>query len=144
MQTWIDGTTTPAEMRDKAKVDDDFHMRLLHYISSLITETLLPKVSDDNLEQYGDVAFGWRAFQPFPDPSTSDTEFETLKQLDVYDLVSSRNIHSQSHTPTCFKYRHKKCRSKFPRVIVDETNMDTETGLIQLQRDDAWLNGYNP
>ena len=50
MQIWIDGTTTPAEMRDKAKVDADFCMRLLHYISSLITETLPPKVSDDDLE----------------------------------------------------------------------------------------------
>src|SRR5271155_2921952 len=140
---WIEGTTTPAVMRQKAMVDEQYRERLLRYISRLVTETLPPNVSDDVAEQFGDREFGSRAFCPFPQPESDD--FEAQKQLDLYDLVHSRNMHSKSHTPTCFKYGNsKKCRSKFPRALVEETRMDPETGLIQLKRADAWLNGYNP
>ena len=27
---------------------------------------------------------------------------------------------------------------------MEETHVEPETGLIQLKRDDAWMNGYNP
>ena len=130
-------------MREKAMVDEQYRERLLKYISHLVTETLPPNVSDDDAEQFGDREFGSRAFCPFPRPDSED--FELQKQLDLYDLVLSRNMHSKSHSSTCFKYGNtKKCRSKFPRSLVEETRMDPETGLIQLKRDDAWLNGYNP
>jgi hypothetical protein len=144
IQIWIEGTTTPAVMRDKAKMDTDFRMRLLNYVSCLVTETLPPQLLKDDMEQAGDVPFGSRAFQPFPDPLIPEDEFDTIKQLDLYDLIFSRNMHSRSRAPTCFKYGHKQCWSKFLRLIVDETHMDVETGLIQLKRDDAWVNGYNP
>src|SRR5579859_4815574 len=54
-------------------------------------------------------------------------------------------MHSKNHSPTCFKYGNTtKCRSKFPRTLVGETQMDPGTGLIRLKRDDPWMNGYNP
>src|SRR5579859_3062547 len=124
-------------MREKAMVDEQYRERLLKYISHLVTETLPPNVSDDDAS---DREFG---FCPFPQPDSKD--FELQKRLDIYDLVLSRNMHSKSHSPTCFKYGNtKKCHSKFPRSLVDETQMDLETGLIRLKRDDSWLNGYNP
>src|SRR5271154_6661398 len=129
-------------MREKAKNDDQYRDRLLTYVSHLVTETLPKNVSDDDAEAFGERTFGSRAFQPFPPPN--DDTFEIKKQLDLYDLVFSRNMHSRTHTPTCFKYGYKKCRSKFPRALVEETKMDPETGLVQLKRDDAWMNGYNP
>ena len=130
-------------MREKAKVDELYRNRLLKYISHLVTETLPTNVSDEDTEQFGDWEFGSRAFCPFPHPSSED--FELQKQLDLYDLVLSRNMHSKSHSPTCFKYGNTgKCRSKFPRSLVEETQMDLKTGLIRLKRDDAWMNGYNP
>jgi len=54
-------------------------------------------------------------------------------------------MHSKAHNPTCCKYGNRtKCRANFPRKLVDETHMDPDTGLIQLKRDDAWMNRYNP
>ena len=130
-------------MRERAVVDEQYRERLLKYISHLVTETLPPNISGDYAEQFGDREFGSRAFCPFPQSSSDD--FEVQKHLDLYDLVLSRNMHSKSHSSTCFKYGNtKKCRSKFPRSLVEETRMDPETGLIQLKCDDAWLNGYNP
>src|SRR5579859_4465650 len=130
-------------MRERAVVDEQYRERLLKYISHLVTETLPPNISGDYAEQFGDQEFGSRAFCPFPQSSSDD--FEVQKHLDLYDLVLSRNMHSMSHSSTCFKYGNtKKCRSKFPRSLVEETRMDPETGLIQLKCDDAWLNGYNP
>ena len=130
-------------MREKAKVDSEYRERLLRYISRVVTETLPENVLSDDLrgsDSQGD--FGSRAFRPFPNPMSE--EFEDEKQYDLYDLVLSRNMHSQSHVPTCFKYGSKNCRSKFPRALVEETTMDLDTGIIKLQRDDSWLNGYNP
>src|SRR5579859_678968 len=98
-------------MREKAMVDKQYRERLLKYISHLVTETLPPNVSDDDAS---DREFG---FCPFPQPDSKD--FELQKRLDIYDLVLSRNMHSKSHSPTCFKYGNtKKCRSKFPRSLV--------------------------
>lgn len=130
-------------MRNKAKADSEYRERLLRYISQVVIETLPERVQDDDLEDLdSQEPFGSRAFRPFPDPLSD--RFEDEKQLDLYDIILSRNMHSQSHAPTCFKYGSSKCRSKFPRALVEETTMDTDTGLIRLQRDDPWLNGYNP
>src|SRR5579859_3139578 len=130
-------------MREKVIVDEQYHVRLLKYISHLVIETLPPNVSDDDVaEQFGKREFGPRPFCPFPQPGSE--EFELQKQLDLYDLLLSQTLHCENHTSTCFKYGNTKCRSKFPRSPVEETRMDPETGLIQLKCDHAWLNGYNP
>ena len=105
-QIWIQGTSTPAEMREKTKDDESYCERLLKYISQLVTETIHKNVSDEAAEPFEERVFGSRAFCPFPQPF--ENEFELRKQVDLYDLVLSRNMHSKSHTPTCFKYGNTK------------------------------------
>lgn len=52
-------------------------------------------------------------------------------------------MHSPKHTPTCFKYGRRRCRARFPRKLVAQTRMDPETGVIEIERDDRWVNAYN-
>ena len=124
-------------MRARAKDDEDFRCRLLSYISSIFLESLPIQTWDEQGS-----GTGARAFKPFLNPESA--YFEEEMAIDLYDLVLSKNIHSSRHFPTCFKYNTKKCRMRFPRKIVSETRMDLETGLIEVHRDHAWVNGYNP
>ena len=64
-------------------------------------------------------------------------------RVDVHDIVINRNMHNSKHTPTCFKFNRKRCRARFPRKLVSSTQFNSETGVIQIRRDDEWLNGYN-
>ena len=82
-----------------------------------------------------------RAFQPFVDPQSP--YFEESMAIDLYALVTTRNMHARNHMPTCFKYSKTQCRTRFPRTIISESTMDPETGLIRLKRDHAWVNPYN-
>jgi hypothetical protein len=125
-------------MREKAKVDGDFRRRLIEFISHVASETLpeQPPVSTEE-----ECSKGSRVFQPLLDPE--HRYFDNQMKVDVYDIVTSRNMHNPKHTPTCFKFNRKRCRARFPRKLVASTQFDSETGVIEIQRDDEWLNGYN-
>ena len=80
-------------------------------------------------------------FQPLLDPD--HPYFDDQMKIDVHDIVTTRNMHNQNHTPTCFKYGRKQCRARFPRKLVPRAHFDADTGVIEIKRDDEWLNGYN-
>src|SRR5579859_4221125 len=71
-----------------------------------------------------------------------DPYFKDKMKVHVYDIIRSRNMHK--HMPSCFKYGHKRCRARFPRRLVPATTFNEDTGIVDIQRNDAWLNGYNP
>lgn len=81
------------------------------------------------------------AFQPFVDPQS--LHFNESMAIDLYGLITTRNMHARNHMPTCFKYSKTQCRTPFPHTIIPESTMDSQTGLIQLKRDHAWVNPYN-
>src|SRR5579859_2511871 len=71
--------------------------------------------------------------------------FEEAMMMDVFDIVLSRQMHSEHHNPTCFKYGSRtKCRFQFPRKLIPHTVFDEAMGVILQQRDCQWLNNYNP
>ena len=120
-------------------MDTDFQYRLLEFIAHVATETLpiQPPVSVEEEFQKGS-----RAFQPLLNPELP--YFDDQMKIDVYDIVTERNMHNQNHTPTCFKYgKRRVSRVRFPRKLVPFTQMNVETGVIEIQRDNVWLNGYN-
>jgi len=127
-------------MREKAKTDPLFRERLLNYITSIINECM-PEDSisyeDDDFEEYS----GDKAFHPFI--PVDDPEFDKLMQAHLAHVIPSRQMHSRTHLPTCFKYGSKTCRSRFPRAIVEKTVFDDETGVIKVKRDDCCVNNYN-
>ena len=117
--------------------DPDFRVRLLQWIVNLVCEKMPNTVVD---ETHGEL--GFQVFQPYPAPC--DPAFYQIKDLHVYDTVCSRQMHSEKHTPTCFKYSTTECRMRYPRCLVEITAMDPDTGVIWLERDHRWLNAYNP
>jgi len=54
-----------------------------------------------------------------------------------------RQCQTHNHTHTCNKFGNEQCRFEFPRRLVDITNIDTSQ-TIRLQREDHWINAYNP
>jgi PIF1-like helicase len=96
------------------------------------------EIMDDSPAELGSLAF-----QPMLPPDHPD--FQEAMDRDVFDIVSDRQIHSAHHNPTCFKYgKGKKCRFRFPRMLVPHSTFDEATGVILQQRDHEWLNNYNP
>ena len=125
-------------MREKVKADPEFRERLVHFISQTACETLPPSPPASTTE---DFTKGSRCFQPLLNPD--HPHFQQQMQIDVHDIIRSRNMHKKKHTPTCFKNGRKRCRARFPRKLVAYTRFDLETGILFIQRDDQWLNGFN-
>jgi len=44
--------------------------------------------------------------------------------------------------PSCFKYGDGTCRYKYPKSKVPASTV--EHGFVDLERDDEWVNNYNP
>ena len=130
------------EIREKAKADLYFQERLLEFIAHVASETLPVQPPLFMQEEFQN---GSRAFQPLLNPDFP--HFNHQMEIDIYDIVTQRNMHNQNHTRTCFKYgqRHgqRRCRARFPRKLIASTQMDSETGVIEIERDNEWLNGYN-
>jgi hypothetical protein len=86
---------------------------------------------------------GSRAFQPMLPPN--HPAFEEAMQVDLFDILVSRQMHSEHHNPTCFKYgKGRNCRFRFPRMLVPQSVFDEMTGVILQRRDHEWINNYNP
>ena len=84
-------------------------------------------------DEFVDESSNDQVFQPFPDPD--DPDFDLLFERNVFHIVRVWQIHSRKHTPTCFKYRFKKCRFRFPRTIVVKMRFDEATGVIYIKRE---------
>jgi len=125
-------------MREKARTDPDFQERLLHFILDVAQETMPPYPPQSTAEE---LRPGSRCFQPLLDPD--HPYFDEQMQIDMHDIVTRKNMHSQNHTPTCFKYGRLRCRARFPRKLHATTFCEPETGIVVLQRDNQWLNNFN-
>ena len=124
-------------MREKAQHDSEFAMRLLKFITSVTCEIMPFELIDETNPEPG-----YQVFQPLLQPGIP--EFDDIFNLHLFDIIRSRQMHSDTHTSTCFKYGTTTCRSRFPRQLVPYSFIDSDTGIIRLQRDHHWLNGYNP
>jgi hypothetical protein len=98
-----------------AHEDIEFRERLLNYIELVCCQCMPPEIMNDSGAEAGS-----RAFQPMLPPD--HPAFQELMDLDVFDIVSDRQMHSEHHNPTCFKYgTGRKCRFRFPRMLVPHT-----------------------
>ena len=131
-------------MRDRAKLDPSFRERFLHYISEIVDECMPPSSDSSSMETADDSCtepLGSRVFHPFIDPH--EPNFDESMARDLADIVSSQQMHSPMHMPTCYKYGSKKCRARFPRKIIRATTVDPMTGLLRVRRNHPWVNKYN-
>jgi len=129
-------------MRERAKSDPDFCQRFIDYVSQVVEECIPDDLTPpEYLDSLDFQRAGGRVFQPFVDPNCQ--QFDELVNLDLSDIVRSRQMHKRVHMPTCFKYGSKKCRARFPRKIVPETSIDPETGILRIHRNHSWVNNYH-
>lgn len=63
---------------------------------------------------------------------------------EVQGIIRQSNMHSKSHTTSCYKRGNSTCRFHFPRDLVETTFLDLETMDLHIKRNNAWLNIYNP
>jgi hypothetical protein len=71
----------------------------------------------------GNPEHGTDAFKPML--LADHPAFDQAIMMDLFDIVTSRHIHSKNHSPTCFKYGSKrKCRFRFPRMLTPRTGFD--------------------
>lgn len=114
-----------------------FPSKVLEYIERICSQCIPEEVVDE-----GNLEPGSRLFQPMLPPD--HPVFETAMNMEVFDVVRSRLFHNEKHTPICFKYGTKrKCRFRFPRMLIPHTLFDEDTGVIVQKRDREWLNNYN-
>ena len=133
MLVWIQ--PSPARKRthgvDESCSPDD----LCNYVDSILSATLtdldVPRTSEprDNLCSH------------FPD-CISSRDLSTISPI-VEQVVRETNMHATLHNATCFKYQHASCRFGFPRELVSQTHLRSETFEVVPKRTNAWLNPYN-
>jgi hypothetical protein len=136
---WLTGNVDFLSLRDRLLSDKEFANRMILYISSVISCSVDDAVCDNSLAA--------RCLPPSAKASDqTDEQFCKNIKADGDAVASKRQIHSKSHTSTCFKYGKKTtkkgCRFLFPRPLVPETHVD-RLGVIQIERNNEWITPYN-
>ena len=114
-----------------------FRQRLLHYITQVVQECIPddPAIVTGRRKQW---------FSPVSTPQSPDNpNFDDLTQQNLSNIVRYHQMHSGKHIPTCFKYRSKTFRFRFPRAIVPETYFYSDTEVLCVKRNHPPVNNYN-
>src|SRR5579871_2826950 len=134
---WLTGNVDFFDLREKMLNNAGFAQQMIEYLESIILEHIDACNSDDSPD-------------PMSVPSTQNYETDEayVNALRKYGnaVASKRQIHSENHNSTCFKYSkrgERKCRFYFPRPKVEASYVD-KLGVTHLHRDNEWVNPYNP
>jgi hypothetical protein len=138
---WVRGNLGFAHLRDRLRAETNFATRMIQYLETIIMHSIYHP-DNDNPET---------AISNIPPTATgpeSDIEFCQTLFKDSNRVASIKQLHAKNHTATCFKYgrRHfgkTSCRFGMPRDIVAASHIDAN-GVIQLTRNHAWVNPWNP
>jgi len=107
-----------------------------HYLDSIIFECIDSNALDNN-----DIS------SSFPSAKDFDNTENYMDALHTYGncIAPNRQLHSQNHNPTCFKYSKEGTRQYrfFPRPTVEKPFIN-ELGIVHLRRENEWVNPYNP
>ena len=134
---WLTGNLDFFNLRTKMLKDPEFARRMISYLDSVISERIDPRESDDRSNE-----------SSVPSTRHFETDQGYVNALHEYGnaVASKRQVHSQNHNSTCYKYSKKgerACRFYFPRPKVETSYID-DLGIAHLRRDDEWVNPYNP
>ena len=115
------------DYRNNVTIDEE---RINGWESTFVTVELLDSighVSDPSAEDASRDGFGMDNADD--DETADDLPFTSSGVVDVNNIAEIPD----AITPTCFKYRSKKCRFQFPRLIVVKTRFDEATGVIYIK-----------
>ena len=126
---WLAGNLDFFNLREKMLNDPEFAHRMMDYLDSIISERFDPCESNDGSDEMS-----------LPSTGEFATDQEYVDALYRYGnaVASKRQMHSQNHNSTCFKYSKKgaqACRFYFPQPKIEESYID-ELGITYLRRDD--------
>ena len=128
---WLAGNVGLEELSKRMGEDEQFSALVIAYLEEIIVQSL--NIMDDK----GDEPLLERTV----DPDSAD--FETNLVIDS-NLVAAR-FNRHRHTSTCQKYKsgERSCRFGVPWKLIDKSYRD-ENGNINLQRNDPYMNKWNP
>jgi hypothetical protein len=127
---WAKGNLGFTKIRDRVLNDSDFAERMINFLESVIMQSVQSVQHDTNLPPRVDT---------FSTIDDSDDSFHAKLTADSNAVASKVQIHSSSHSSTCFKYgRKNSCRFNMPRKLVPTSYVD-KYGVIHIARHNEWV-----
>jgi len=136
---WLAGNLEFFTLRDRLQGDPVFAANMIRYISTAIRCTVNAFTGDHDHVPTPALTLSAR------DPE-SDSTFGTRLNRDANAIASKRQMHSDTHYPTCFKYAKqgsRQCRFLFPRPLVSVSHVNPH-GVVELERNNHWITPWNP
>ena len=110
---WLVGNLDFFDLRGKLLNDPEFARQMIDYLESIISEHIDAYETDERSDPM--------SFSSTQDFETDEAYVDALQRYGN-EVASKRQMHSESHNSTCFKYSKKgtrECRFYFPRPIVE-------------------------
>jgi hypothetical protein len=136
---WLTGNIGFHDLRTRLQDDAEFAARMINYLQAIIKTSI--DMAIDGVDPQDE-----RPVPPSARDADSDGSFVYSLLSDANSVASKRQMHSKTHTRTCFKYskgQSRECRFLFPRPLVPEAHVDCH-GVIHLERNNQWVNPWNP
>ena len=132
---WATGNLGFSTLRDRVLEDEEFTARMINFLESIVIQSVQHVPDGSGIPD-----------RPVPDPreQRSNEELDARVATESNAVAAIAQIHSSSHSSTCFKYGRKSaCRFGMPRELVPQSRAD-EFGVIHLARDHPWVTPWNP
>jgi hypothetical protein len=164
---WIRGCLSPQEIRDRIMdPESNFQKRLVEYLESVhvgefMTGTMEKVVSDVECSakdpQYKDPTQTLPEKPPplckhqMKDDCTRCKKHQTWWgkfSTTVDDILLKSNVHKcgggkNGRRPTCIN-KQGNCKARFPRTVFEQTEVDPQTGALNIKKGEPWLNTVTP
>lgn len=165
MMIWIKSSLTPQEIRDKIlDVNSDFRKKMIEYLESCFSgdfmtgnkETVANKVAEESSKpDYQDPTQTLPEIAPSSEDSSLWNDWYNRFKTIVDDLLLKSNLHDcdrginkdgsrnkKSSSANCKDNKWGKCKARFPRSLFAQTEVDEETGAINMKKSESWINTF--
>ena len=162
---WIRGVLTPQVIRKRIlDSNSEFMKKMVEYLEGVhagefLTETMAEVEANINTMEKSDRDYK-DPTQTLPEapPHLCDTPGDhcnKCQRLDgwwsrfrqtVDDLVFRSNIHKCSRAgnrPSCIN-KHGNCKARFPRETFNQTEVDQNSGALNVKKGEEWINFFTP
>ena len=132
---WATGNLDFPTLRERVLQDEEFKARMINFLESVVVESVRPVPDGSGIPNRQG---------PLSQEQESNEELDVRISTESNAVAATAQIHSSSHTSTCFKYgRKSSCRFGMPRGLVSQSQVD-EFGVIHLVRNHPWVTPWNP
>ncbi|EDQ98868.1 uncharacterized protein LACBIDRAFT_318605 [Laccaria bicolor S238N-H82] len=155
MLLWIKGALTPQEIRDKIMDPfSDFQRKIVEYLEAVhIGEFMtgsMDKVKHEvEIEKNQNTNYKdpTQTLPEAPPPFCDCNNCEKCENLSTWwkeyakrvdDLILRSNVHD------CGRNKSGKCKARFPRTLYDQTEVDSNTGALNVKKGEEWINTLSP